>query len=77
MRKRFTLLKAVTKGMIDFCVVPGAAIGAEILWLYSMQWKTRISLFALAVISFIYSNMQLVIADQLSANNFNGPENIR
>jgi hypothetical protein len=77
MGKRFTILKGVTKSVIDFCVLPGTANGAEILWIYTMQWKSRVAFIVIGLISFVYSNMNVVIEDHLSGKNFNGPENTR
>lgn len=67
MSKRITMVKAASRTLIDFCVLPGAAVGAEILWIYSMQWKNRTSLIGLALITFVYSNMNMGIVDHLSA----------
>jgi hypothetical protein len=74
MSKKIGMAKAMTRTLIDFCVLPGTALGAEILWLYSVQWKNKASLVVLAIVSFIYSNMFLVINEQLSSRA-NGPEN--
>lgn len=71
------MMKAVTRSVIDFCVLPGTAIGAEILWIYSMQWKNRASLLALGLISFVYSSMYVVIGDRVTGKNVSGPENTR
>lgn len=76
MNKRITIVKAASRTLIDFCVLPGAAVGAEILWIYSMQWKNRTSLIVLALITFVYSNMNMGIMDQLSAK-FKRQENTR
>jgi hypothetical protein len=71
-------MKSLTKILVDFCTLPGTALGAEILWIYTMQWKNRISLIALALISFTYSNMHMAVTDGFSKmKSFNGPENIR
>jgi hypothetical protein len=71
-------LKSVTGSVIDFCTVPGVAIGAEILWLYSIQWKNRCMLVGLALISFAYSHMHTQQEDRLSSgNSVNEPESIR
>jgi hypothetical protein len=78
MRKRSTIIKAVTKSVIDFCILPGAAVGAEILWLYSIQWKNRFTLLGLALISFAYSHMQMTINERLSSGtSITEPENTR
>lgn len=76
MRKRLAVIRAFTRSAIDYCMVPGAAIGAEILWLYSLQWKNRLSMLALAMISVIYSNMD-VSGGERNNNSFNEPENTR
>jgi hypothetical protein len=77
MRKRFRILKGLTRSVLDFCVVPGTANGAEILWIYTMQWKNRTAFIVIGLISFVYSNMNMVIEDHLSGKNINGPENTR
>jgi hypothetical protein len=71
------MLKAVSRTVIDFCVVPGTAIGAEILWIYTLQWKNRFSLLALALISFTYSNMHMTIEDRQAGKVVNEPESTR
>jgi hypothetical protein len=75
MSNSFTILKGITKSVVDFCVLPGTANGAEILWIYSMQWKNRASLIFIGLLSFVYSNMNMVIEDHLSKRNVNEPEN--
>jgi hypothetical protein len=78
MKKKSVILKGVTKTVIDFCVVPGAAVGAEILWLYSIQWKNRFMLLGLALISFAYSHMQMPAHGELSSGNaVSEPESTR
>jgi hypothetical protein len=77
MNKRFTILKGLTRSVVDFCVLPGTSNGAEILWIYTMQWKNRTSLVLIGLLSFVYSNMHMVIEDHLSGKSVNGPENTR
>jgi hypothetical protein len=78
MKKKTTILKGVTRSLLDFCILPGAAVGAEILWLYSIQWKNRWMLFGLALISFVSSHMQMSLDTRLSsAGPVNEPENTR
>jgi hypothetical protein len=59
MINRSTILKALSKNVIDSCLMPGAAIGIEILWLYVLQWKNSFSLITLALISLVFSNLQI------------------
>jgi hypothetical protein len=75
MRPGYTILKSFTRTVVDYCVLPGAAIGAEILWIYTKEWKNRCFLLTLAVISFAYSNMQ--IENYPSGKAISGPENTR
>ena len=75
MSKSFTILKGITKSVVDFCVLPGTSNGAEILWIYSMQWKNHASLVFIGLLSFVYSNMHMVIEDHLTGRNVSGPEN--
>jgi hypothetical protein len=68
----------MTRSVIDFCILPGTAVGAEILYLYSLQWKNRLSLFTIALVSFAYSHAYMSIEQKLfSQKPANEPENIR
>jgi hypothetical protein len=76
MKNRIKTVKSFANIVVDFCTLPGAAIGAEILWIYTVQWKNRLSLIALALISFAYSNMYMTVSGN-SRSSANEPENIR
>jgi hypothetical protein len=67
-----SILRGLTKTLIDFCFLPGTSNGAEILWLYSMQWKKRFTLITVALISFAFSHIPMV---ETLTKNINGPEN--
>lgn len=76
MREKKIIIKAVTRSLLDFCMLPGTATGAEILWLYSLQWKNRFSLITIALISFAFSHMHINFGERFTiAKAVNGPEN--
>jgi hypothetical protein len=78
MKKKSTILKGVTRTVVDFCMLPGTAVGAEILWLYSIQWKNRFMLLGLALISFAYSHMQILADGKLTSGSaVSEPESTR
>jgi hypothetical protein len=66
MKKRLPILRAVSKTVVDYCVMPGTANGAEILWLYTQQWKNRVILVGVGFISLIYSHMYTAVADRIN-----------
>ena len=63
-----SILKALTKTVVDSYVLPGTAMGAEILWLYSIQWKNQISTWAVALVWFAFSQAHIHGAEQFSSN---------
>lgn len=65
MNPRFTILKNASRSIVDYCVMPGTSLGAEILWLYSLQWKNKASLLTLGLVSLLYSSM-MVMENRLS-----------
>jgi|GEM_PF-6983069 len=74
MEPGYKILKSLTRTVVDYCILPGAAIGAEILWIYTREWKNRFSMLTLAVISFAYSNM-ISVESHSAGKSISGPEN--
>ena len=66
MKKRLPILRAVSKTVVDYCVMPGTANGAELLWLYSHQWKNRVVLIGVGIASLIYSHMYIAVAERIN-----------
>jgi hypothetical protein len=73
-KNKRTIVKAFTKTVLDFCILPGTSGGAEILWVYSMQWKKHFTLIAVALLSFVYSHIPM---RESFGKSFSEPENTR
>ena len=77
MNESLNIVKPVVKMIIDSCILPGTALGAEIVWVYCREWKNQISMTAFALISFAY----LLTANATVSNGVSKPvteqENIR
>ena len=71
------MITAFSKTMIDSCILPGTACGAEIVWLYAKQWQNRMSWMALALVSFAYSHMYIVLEQRLQGKIFTERENTK
>lgn len=66
MKRRLPIFKAVSKTVVDYCVMPGTSSGAEILWLYSKQWKNKVTLLTMGVITLVYAHMYIVVAERMT-----------
>jgi hypothetical protein len=77
MNPSLSVVRAIVKTVVDCCVLPGTALGAEIFWLYARQWKSQFSMYSLALISLLYS-FALHSAEAIpSWHSFTGQENTR
>ena len=54
MNQSFYIMKSMVKMIVDSCILPGTALGAEILWVYVKEWRNQISMTSLALLSFAF-----------------------
>ncbi len=54
------IVKDFTRIIVDYCVMPGTSLGAEMIWLYSKEVKNNVSMLVLACMSLCYSQMYVI-----------------
>jgi hypothetical protein len=70
----WSFIKPLVRTTLDCYILPGTVTGTEICWLYLLQWKKEVSTISLALVSVLFSQINLPYTDAVISNHSVGEQ---